>query len=634
MRLRVSHLLLGLTLLTSIARSDEPAADISALEATLTAAEQAETDAIAARLQAESELRTAEQEFQRLERALKAAEAEPAAKAQTLTEKTAAAQPLVDAAAAAQAALDAALAANQPILDSADSTEEQKQAATAAITAAQQALEAANTPLAAANAEVATAQQAADAAVQALTAAQASLAEATRIRDEKAPIATQRAEAVALAAAQRLQCEINLRDALATAGQWVSFAGEVAPILHSRCLACHNARTAKGRLNLDGYANLLQGGESGPSLVAKNHAESPLWGQVHDGSMPQEADPLAPEQVTLIARWIDSGARLDPGLDRSSRLMEILPRIEQPLPPEHYPVPVAASALEISPNGAFVAASGYHEVLVYNIADGSLVHRLHNVAERVYDLSFSPDGQRLAVAAGIPGEFGEVKIFDLAAHTLLADLIRVDDVVLGVAFSPDGSRLATCGADRSIRIFDVSTYAEQHRIEDHADWVLDIAWSPDGTRIVSASRDKTSKVFDTATGDPLTTFNGHGDVVQGVAYLPDGAHAATCGDDNSVRVWVVAEAREVRKLDGAGDDVLALRIGPDGQTYTASVDQQARRYEANTANLVKAYAGHTDWIVSLALHPTTGDLITGSQDGLIKVWTPNGDLVREWKLQP
>ncbi len=56
------------------------------------------------------------------------------------------------------------------------------------------------------------------------------------------------------------------------------------------CLACHNARMAKGRLNLETFAGLKKGGDSGESVEPGNGEDSILFQLVADGSMPEDDD--------------------------------------------------------------------------------------------------------------------------------------------------------------------------------------------------------------------------------------------------------------------------------------------------------------------------------------------------------
>jgi mono/diheme cytochrome c family protein len=442
-------------------------------------------------------------------------------------------------------------------------------------------------------------------------------------------------QAATTATTQRLDQERGLQRTLTEAGRWVSFTDEVAPILHQRCAACHNARSAKGRLNLESYASLSQGGESGESFIRGNPGESLLCTMVADGSMPQDADPLTPEQIATLNRWVEFGARLDAGVEPAAKLLYVMPRRPQPAPPEHYPAAPAVTAVAWSPDGAWLATSGYREVLLWSAADGTLHRRLQNVAATIYGLSFHPDGQRLAVAAGTPSETGEVKVFRVTDGELLADLVRSDDVVLGVAFSPDGSKLAACGADRAIRLFDASSGDPLAMIEDHADWVLSVTWSADGAKLVSASRDKTSKVFDAASGDALGTFNGHGETTYGAAFTADGKQAVSCGADKFLRVWNVEDSKELRKIDGAGGDVLQLRLLPDGRVASCGSDRLGRVQQIADAKTLVTLAEQPDWVYSIDVHPATNQIATGCADGVVRLWKlDDGAAIRQWRAAP
>jgi len=412
---------------------------------------------------------------------------------------------------------------------------------------------------------------------------------------------------------------IDLEKNLVATGRLVSFAKQVAPIFSQRCLACHNARTAKGRLNMENYANLMKGGESGPSVVAANPGESLLQTMIEDHSMPKDADPLLPEQIAVVKKWIETGARLDAGIAPTSTLITIMPKLVQPMPPEAYRVSVPVMAVVFSPDGNLLATSGYREVLLWNPADGQLVRRIKNLAERPHDFEFSSDGSVLAVAAGTPGQMGEVKLFNVADGALIADLFTTDDEVFSVAFSPDGTRLAAACADRSVRLFDVATRQQQKLIEDHADWVMDVAWSPDGKKIATASRDKTSKVFDSTTGESQATFNGHAQPVFGVGFLPDGASVATSGRDNRIRVWTVADSKQAREI-ALGGEVFRITMLGDGTAFSGSADKFARQHNLTNAAQVKQFGPHEDWVYAATYHAPSKRVASGSHDGQVRIW--------------
>jgi hypothetical protein len=431
----------------------------------------------------------------------------------------------------------------------------------------------------------------------------------------------QKAETVLAAATKEVETALKAsEEALAAIGRFVSFSKQVAPIFNKRCLACHNAQTAKGRYNMDSYLGIVKGGEQGDTVIPKDADGSNLVALLEDGSMPKDADPLTKDEIALVKQWIANGARLDVGVKADAQLATIIPKLPQPPAPEAYRLPIPVTALAWNADGSLLASSGYHEIILWNGADGQLVRRIGNVAERTYDLEFSANGALLAVAAGTPGQMGEVKLFNPADGTLVKDLMTTNDSVFAVAFSPDGKRLATCSADRSIRVFNLESYAQELLIEDHADWVMDIAWSPDGAKLASASRDKTSKLFDAKTGESIVTFPGHNEVVYGVSFAPDGNQVLTSGRDNRIRAWNPADAKQIREISGIGGEVYRVVVTADGRVFSCSSDKQAREHAVADGKAVRQFQGHNDWIYSLSFNPATKKLATGSWDGEIRLW--------------
>ncbi len=422
---------------------------------------------------------------------------------------------------------------------------------------------------------------------------------------------------------------------LKSAGQWVSFAEEVAPVFQQRCVACHNSRMAKGRLNMETYASLMAGGESGPVIAAGDLEKSDLHSQIKDGAMPKDAAPLTADQIAIVGKWISLGARLDAGVDPAAPLFRIIPKRPQPAAPATYSVAPPVTAAVFSPDGKLLATSGYHEILLWNVAERTLARRIGNMAERVFDLAFHPDGSRLAVASGTPGSLGEIKIFQTADGALVADLVTVDDAMFGVAFNVEGSRLAACGADRSVSVFDTATWKPLFRLEDHADWVLDVQWSPDGKRIVTASRDKTSKVFDAATGEAVVTFSGHGDIVYAAGFSADNNQVISAGRDKRVRVWNVADAKQARDIGGFGGEVLAMRVLPENRVLTGCTDLHVRIHQTGDAKLLLDVPGARDWIYAVDAHAGSQQGVAGTYDGELRLWNlSDGKPAGEWPARP
>jgi len=95
----------------------------------------------------------------------------------------------------------------------------------------------------------------------------------------------------------------------------VDFEREVRPILEVSCYACHGPEKDKAELRLDVRERAFEGAYAGtsPVIVPGKALESSLYLRLvtadDDERMPQKAPRLAPEQIELVRRWIDEGAR-------------------------------------------------------------------------------------------------------------------------------------------------------------------------------------------------------------------------------------------------------------------------------------------------------------------------------------
>ena len=52
----------------------------------------------------------------------------------------------------------------------------------------------------------------------------------------------------------------------------------------------------------------------------------------------------------------------------------------------------------------------------------------------------------------------------------------------------------------------------------------------------------------------------------------------------------------------------------------AQSDKQAREHKLADGAAVRAFAGHNDWVYSVAFHPGSKRVVTGSWDGELRIW--------------
>lgn len=404
----------------------------------------------------------------------------------------------------------------------------------------------------------------------------------------------------------------------------VSFKGNVAQILQENCVACHGAKKAEGGYRVDTFTKLKLAGDSGiEPLVANQIDKSELVRRLitEDASerMPEGGERLPDAQIELLKRWVQEGAAYD-GASPDENIASIIPPIQYPAGPEHYALPIPITAVVWNAAGDAVVTGGYHELLVWKAADGSLIRSIPNMPQRIHALKWHPDGKQLVVAGGTPGRVGEVRFVDYESGQLTRVLPRSGDVILDVAFSPDGTRLATSGADAMIRIYDMTAGEEKapQVFSSHSDWVYAIGWSADGKRLASASRDKTAKFFDMEKSELLLTYSGHAAPVRGVAFAPNGAEVYSVGADHKVHRWKSENAQKAGEF-GTGSE--SLRLGAQGGLcWVAGANKVLRLYDMEKNAEVRSFGGHQDWVLAGDLHPATQRIVGSGHNGEVIIW--------------
>jgi WD40 repeat protein/serine/threonine protein kinase/tetratricopeptide (TPR) repeat protein len=191
----------------------------------------------------------------------------------------------------------------------------------------------------------------------------------------------------------------------------------------------------------------------------------------------------------------------------------------------------------------------------------------------VTDVSFSPDGRRIASAGLLDST---ARIWDAITGEELLVLRGHQSSVPSVAFHPDGRRLVTASEDGTVKLWDTTTGQELRTIRRHRGAMTCARFSPDGRRIISAAWDATIRVWETDTGRLLRTF---GEESQGMAHPtregiggalwlaihPDGRQiACSYFPTHMVKIWDLETGEVLRTFPGLGL-YGAISYSPDGR---------------------------------------------------------------------
>jgi eukaryotic-like serine/threonine-protein kinase len=295
-------------------------------------------------------------------------------------------------------------------------------------------------------------------------------------------------------------------------------------------------------------------------------------------------------------------------------------------------------AVAYSPDGKYIALSGYRQAKIWNAENGKECATL-DIAERGWcTVAFSPDGRHLA-----GGSHSEIKLYDFRTGKVVKVLGPAHEYLIQcLAYSPDGKRLASTSGNPikqpgqpepagELMAWDLQNGVCQFVIRDEYR-INTAAFSPDGKWIASGSGNLAVlaptepgrlRIWDSATGKLHLEFKGHTSWITGLAFSPDGQQLASASVDRSIRIWDINSGLELRRLKGHQDWIKETRYSPDGQKLASlGRDRTVRLWDTQTGSESSMIRSSFGELGGIAFHPSGQRLATAEMTELNAATSP------------
>lgn len=275
-------------------------------------------------------------------------------------------------------------------------------------------------------------------------------------------------------------------------------------------------------------------------------------------------------------------------------------------------------ALAFSPDGETLVSGGSFNdptLRFWSIETGQKVEEIRAQRTGVYDIVFSPNGERMITT----GEDAGINIWNWPTGEFLSTFFEHRNNILSIDVSPDSRVMVTGGLD-GIRVWNLTPQRPAYILDGVGDPTYAVSIHPNGYIIATGHNNGKVKFWNIRERREIAELQPHRETVNGLIFTPDGEKLITFSHDGIIKVWNLQNRQLLYTLTGHRGRIRSMTLNPDGKTLASAGNDGVRIWDIETGEFITRLSGHTDWVESLAFSNDGRKLATGSYDRLIRVW--------------
>nr|CAG4643737.1 EOG090X01FO [Lepidurus arcticus] len=223
---------------------------------------------------------------------------------------------------------------------------------------------------------------------------------------------------------------------------------------------------------------------------------------------------------------------------------------------------------------------------------------------------------------------GNVHIWNYDSQQLIKSFEVCDLPVRAAKFVPRKNWVVSGSDDMQVRVFNYNTLERVHAFEAHSDYVRCIAVHPTQPFILTSSDDMTIKLWNwDKSWACQQTFEGHTHYVMQIVINPkDNNTFASASLDRTIKVWQLGSTHPNFTLEGHEKGVNCVDYyhgGDKPYLISGADDRLVKIWDYQNKTCVQTLEGHAQNISAVIFHPELPIILTGSEDGTVRVWHAN-----------
>ncbi|KAL4488970.1 hypothetical protein ABPG72_005757 [Tetrahymena utriculariae] len=219
---------------------------------------------------------------------------------------------------------------------------------------------------------------------------------------------------------------------------------------------------------------------------------------------------------------------------------------------------------------------------------------------------------------------GNITIYDYSNETTVKTFENSVTPTRAAKFIVRKQWIVACSDDLCIRVYNYNTMEKIKSWEAHSDYIRTIEVHPSEPYILTSSDDATIKMWDFEKGFSLArTFEGHTHYVMKMCFNPRDTNLfASASLDKTIKVWSILSKSPNFSLVGheQGVNSVDYHRGEHNYVISGGDDRLVKIWDCSTKQCIHTIEGHSQNISVALFHPELPIIITGSEDGFVKLW--------------